>query len=157
MTWLAFAVTAAIVLGQQSAPLVSQTELPQEQIFRELAQTYVGILRTENPTPPATMEEMMADDFLQSNSSGQVLKGKEANLAFNRTGIEEIQLLFNTFEVRFDIQRVKVFPDSALVFGNLFFEGQLKDGDLPFKKDILETMIFEKTPAAHIIQIFIPA
>lgn len=117
---------------------------PQEQEVRELAKNYIGMVRTDNPTPLDAIGEMLDEDFIQSTSHGTVIRGREENLRWNKKAVDEIDELFSQFDFKFDIQTVRTNVDSALVFGKLTLFGQLKDGGR-FERQIWETIVFEKT------------
>ncbi len=56
----------------------------------------------------------------------------------------EIRDLFHTFDYRLDIQTVRVYGQSALVFGKVVLSGELKDGQTPFRREIWETLVFAR-------------
>jgi len=115
----------------------------QEQEVRELAKKYIGMVRTDNPTPLDAIGEMLDKDFIQSTSHGTVVRGREENLRWNKKAVDEIDELFSQFDFKFDVQSVRVNVDAALVFGKLILFGQLKD-DRKFERQIWETIVFEK-------------
>ena len=138
ITWSAIAMVA--IVAQHC-----QADDPQEQKVCELANKYAAMVRTDNPTPLNAMGELLDKDFIQSTSHGTVVRGREANLLWNRKAVDEIDELFSQFDFKFDIQTVRVNVDSALVFGKLTLFGQLNDGGGRFERQIWETIVFEKT------------
>lgn len=137
VSWSTFAIVAIVAQHSQGSE-------PQEQEVRELAKRYIGMVRTENPTPLDAIGEMLDKDFIQSTSHGTVIRGREENLRWNKKAVDEINELFSQFDFKYDIQSVRMNVDSALVFGKLTLFGQLKDGR-DFERQIWETIVFEKT------------
>jgi len=139
-------VVAGYVVSLLAFPLAlpASAAKPEAAEVRQLANRFLAMLRTEKPTPLDAVGEMLADDFVQSTSHGTVVQGRKENLRWIRTALDEIQTLFDKFDYRFDIQRVKVYPRSALVFGKVKLFGTLKNGGQQFERQIWETMVFEK-------------
>ncbi len=122
----------------------SSADEPQEREIRELANKYVAMVRTDNPTPLDAIREMLAEDFIQSTSHGKVVQGRDENLRWYKKAVDEIQALFSRFDYRFEIQTVRTHPSSALVFGKITLFGELKDDGSKFERQIWETIVFEK-------------
>jgi ketosteroid isomerase-like protein len=139
VTWFTLAMVAMVARH-------CQAEDPQEQKVRELANKYVAMVRTDNPTSLDAIGQMLDKDFIQSTSHGTVVRGREENLRWNKEAVDQIKNLFSQFDFRFDIQSVRVNVDTALVFGKLTLFGQLEDGG-KFERQIWETIVFEKTDA----------
>ncbi len=137
-------ITSTIILSIFMLSHPAQADDPNELIIRELATSFIGMVRTNNPTPLSKIAQIIDDDFTQIHSSGKIYRGKKVNLDFNREAITEIHALFHHFEGQYIIQFVRVNPQTALIFGKVVLAGSLKEGDLRFQREILETLYFEK-------------
>jgi ketosteroid isomerase-like protein len=111
--------------------------------LRRQALKYVAAFRTENPTDFAELEGMLADDFVQVGSDGNVYEGREANLKLYRNAIVEIREAFETLDIRLHISKVRVSRDAGYVFGKIVSSGKLKDGRR-FHREVWETIIFRR-------------
>lgn len=123
----------------------SRADQQEEQKVRQLAHTFLGMVRTEDPTPLDTIREILAEDFIQSTSHGTVVHGRKENLQWMEKAVAEIRELFQRFDYRFDIQSVRMYPNSGLIFGKITLFGDLKDGGEHLERQIWETMLFQKT------------
>jgi ketosteroid isomerase-like protein len=111
--------------------------------LKALAMKYLGMVRTENPTPLQEVARMLAEDFTQSTSFGTFHKGKAENMALYRKSVDEIRKAFSRLEVSFDVRSVRGFPRTVILFGKIRMSGTLKAGNAPFRREVWETMIFE--------------
>ena len=117
---------------------------PDEDTVRKAAHEFVGCFRLKNTTPLSRLDRTLAEDFIQATSRGQVVRGREANTAVYREAVDEIRAAFSEFDTRYDIEVVRVFKDSAFVFGKLTMAGRLKNGNAPYRRVIWESLIFER-------------
>jgi len=132
----------SLALSCLCACAAAADEEAEERNVESLARQYLAMVRTEDPTPLETVEEMLAEDFIQSTSHGTVVKGREENVRWIGKALSEIRDLFNAFDYRLDVQTVRVYGQSALVFGKVELSGELKESRKPFQREIWETMVF---------------
>ena len=117
---------------------------PSDPQLERLAVKYLGLIRTEDPTPLTEVAKMLSDDFIQSTSSGAVHKGKADNMALYRKSVAETQAVFRRLAVSFEVQSVRRFSKTAVVFGKITMAGDLKEGGTPFRREVWETIVFRK-------------
>lgn len=113
------------------------------QEVRSLALEWANAFRVDGGTPFARLQAILADDFVQVGGDGNVYQGKDTNVALYRKGIDGIRDGFHEFNYRYDIQRVEILGDGALVFGKLIQTGRPKAGDL-FHQEVWETLVFRR-------------
>jgi len=119
----------------------------------KLAQAYVGFFRAEDPTPPEQLDRMLAEKVLSLTSNGKLLEGKRAVLGAYRKSMEEVRKQFANWTVDFEVRSVRVLADAAVVFGKIAMTGRLKETDKPYRREVWETLLFERSPAGwRIIQ-----
>ncbi len=112
-----------------------------------LAQAYVGFFRTENPTPPQELDRMLGEKLLSLTSNGELLEGKTVVLGAYRKSMEEIREQFAKWTVDFEVRSVRVLANAAVVFGKIVMTGRLKEGDKPYRREVWETLVFERSSA----------
>ena len=115
-----------------------------EQTVRQLAQAYVGMARTESPTPLAVIENMLADDCVLMTKDGNVHRGKRTILRLFQDAIPQMRAKYRRIEARFDIESIRVFPTTAVVRGRIVGTALAASETIPLHVEVLETMVFEK-------------
>jgi hypothetical protein len=113
-----------------------------EEAVRALAARFVGVF--DGKTPPGELEVMLSEDFTQIVSDGRLVRGRAANLKVYGEGLAQIGEAFGTFEASYKIASCKVFTESAVVTGRLVLRGERADGGGAFRREVLETLIFER-------------
>ncbi|MBN2583438.1 MAG: SgcJ/EcaC family oxidoreductase [Planctomycetes bacterium] len=113
-----------------------------EAAVRALALQFVGMLRKGDRTTDAQIAAMLADDSLQVTSRGTTVRGKDALREFYGKAMTEADKLCSQFTSRYDIERVRISGDMAMVFGRIAITGRLAEGDAPFERNIWETLVF---------------
>ena len=132
---------------------VREAEPHETESVRILAKEFVGTFRTQDPTPFARFEELLADDVVAIQSDGSVAEGKPAVVKFYRAHLDELAGLFRTVEISWEGMSVKLLGGGATVTGKLLIKGERKEDGRLMPREERETLIFRKSAKGwHLIE-----
>jgi len=115
-----------------------------EKNLRRISQRFVDVFSLENPTPFEWLEEILTEDFFVVLSDGKMLPDKQITLQEYRKVLDAICKGASSMKMNFDIHSVRVFKETACVFGKIRMEGQAKKSSEAFQRHIWETLLFRR-------------
>lgn len=125
-------------------PLPAAVATPDEAEVRRRAHLFVAPFQTADPAPLKELSDLLADEFVQAGSNGQVIRGKIANLERYDRELGQINERFAHLQLTYKIESVRVRGSMAIVFGKVEIRGALRKDGARFSRDVWETLIFEK-------------
>jgi len=130
------------------APDAAQESTGQdEETVRGLAAEFVRVMSLRNAVSFDRLNEILADDFMHVNNTGEYGKGKAACLLIFKKILESIKQHFVYFDQRYEVRSVTVCSDTAVLFGKANMIGHTKESMRPYWQAAWITLVFQKGDA----------
>lgn len=117
-----------------------------EQEIRGLAEQFYAACRPDPRGDYERFAALLADDVLAAGPYGDRLGGKDALLKWHKNDRPRQSAAFDTYDLTYDVESVRLLGDAAVVFGKAHFGGMLKSGK-EGRAANWETLVFRREPA----------
>lgn len=140
---------AACLVAFGLAAVGGEGETPDEtaKLITYLAREFNYSTLIVGATPTKRIEEIVADDVVIVRSSGERSTGKAECLQRIAKAREDVRGLFKDFAVAYDVQKVRLLGDAAIILAKVTLLGTLKEDDAPFRHEVWQTLVFARTDA----------
>jgi metallo-beta-lactamase class B len=112
--------------------------------LRRLAQEFVATFQSKEPTPIERFAELLADDVIAIQHSGEVVEGKKNLVEYYREHTAQLLAAVDDSKLAWDGMSVKLMGDGAVVFGKLKMSAREKEGGKTKRFAVWETLVFRK-------------
>ncbi len=99
-------------------------------------------------TPAKRLEEILADDATIVWSNGERSTGKAECLQRIAKAREDVRGHLKDLAVSYEVQKVRLFGDTAVVLAKVALLGTLAENEKPFRRETWQTLVFARSDAA---------
>lgn len=115
-----------------------------QRAVRKLAREFVATFRSEKPTPFERFEELLADDVVAVQQTGEVIEGRQNLVNYYREHTAELRKKAEEVKLSWHGMSVKAVGDGAVVFGKLGISAKKKEDGQIMHLEVWETLVLRK-------------
>ncbi len=132
-------------LGAVAAAGETRTTDETAKLVTYLAQEFNYGILTVAATPTRRLEEIVADDVVVVWSNGERSTGKAECLQRIAKSREAARELLQSFAISYELQKVRVVGDAAIILAKVTLIGTLAENEKPFRREVWQTLVFARS------------
>ena len=111
---------------------------------RKLAREFVATFESKDPTPFERFEELLAEDVIAIQHTGEVVEGRKTLVDYYRQHTAELLAAVDESKLDWQDMSVKLMGDGAVVFGKLVISARPRQEGRPIRFEVWETLVLRK-------------